>query len=151
MTLRKINENEEIPYDLLLLADETKEAIDKYIHDCEVYILDDSEDIAVAVFALYAIDKHTIELKNIAIHPNHQNKGLGSKLIGEVAKIASNNYYKTVIVGTPTIAKLQLNFYQKNGFVKYAVKEDFFIINYSASIFDAGIQLKDMQMLKLEL
>ncbi len=151
MQLKKLTEADEIPYDLLLLADETKKAIDLYIHNCDIYILKVDETNAIGVFALLPIDEDTIELKNIALHPSFQNKGLGSKMIGDIIELVSNRKIKTIIVGTPTIAKAQLNFYQKNGFVKYAIKENFFIEYYDEPIFEEGIQLKDMQMLKLVL
>jgi len=42
-------------------------------------------------------------------------------------------------------------FYLKQGFVKYGVKKDFFVQNYPQPIYDHGIQLRDMVMLKKEL
>lgn len=37
MLIEKISDKDRIPYHLLLLADETIDAIDKYIHDAGIY------------------------------------------------------------------------------------------------------------------
>jgi len=60
------NSGSEIPYHLLLLADETKEAIDRYIFNSDIYLLHDgTEDIAV--MALYKNNDTELEIKNIAV------------------------------------------------------------------------------------
>ena len=44
----------------------------------------------------------------------------------------------------------QIHFYEMNGFIKYTIRKDFFIENYDLPIFENGVQLKDMQLLKFE-
>jgi len=52
--IRKVYSKHDLPFDLLLLADESIEVIEKYIYDSEVYVATESEDSeAVAVFALF--------------------------------------------------------------------------------------------------
>ncbi len=58
MNIQKIDDN--YPYDLLLLADEAKEGIHKYLFESEVYVakLSDSE-APIGVFCLYPCEcKH---------------------------------------------------------------------------------------------
>lgn len=149
-SLKLIVNKEDYPYSLLLLADETREAIDKYVYDSDVYVVYQGEDKA-AVFCLYRIDKDTIELKNIAVASSLQGKGIGSILIKEIIAIAQKSGYRELIVGTADCGVDQIRFYERNGFVKYAIKENFFIDNYPEPIIENGIQLKDMVMLRMDI
>ena len=56
-----------------------------------------------------------------------------------------------IIVGTGDCGISQINFYEKNGFRKYDIRKNFFIDNFEKPIFENGIQLKDMILLKYEL
>ncbi|MHC5352934.1 GNAT family N-acetyltransferase [Myroides sp. LJL115] len=134
------------PYNLLLLADETKQAIDKYVFDSKVYLGKQQRQI-IGVFCLYKIDSSTVELKNIAIDTKFQGKGYGSVFMQFIKELLKGKYEK-LIVGTPDIANRQINFYQKNGFVKSGVRKNFFIQNYDKPIVENGIQLKDMVILE---
>lgn len=145
--IRQINDN--YPYDLLLLADETVEAINKYLYDSEVYIAKlPSEDIPIGIFCLYRINNDTIEIKNIAVAEEYQDKGVGSYLMNRIQEIAKEKKYKEVIVGTGDCGIKQIRFYEKNGFVLYGIKENFFLNNYDKPIYENGVMLKDMVMLR---
>lgn len=143
-----LKEKESYPYELLLLADETVDAINKYLFDSEVYLVKNNSE-NVGVFCLYRINDQTIELKNIAVAEHFQSKGVGSLMIDFIKEKCSENF-KTLIVGTADCGDQQIRFYEKNGFVKYDVRRNFFIDNYEKPIFENGIQLKDMLMLKYE-
>jgi aminoglycoside 6'-N-acetyltransferase I len=54
-------------------------------------------------------------------------------------------------VGTADCGLAQIRFYERNGFVKYAIRKDFFIKNYELPIYENGQLLKDMIMLKYTL
>lgn len=71
-----LNDKNEYPYELLLLADETEKAIAKYIHNSKVYVAKNNGN-TIAVFCLYELDENTVELKNIAVSESFQNKGIG--------------------------------------------------------------------------
>jgi len=73
--VRKLRKEEKIPYDLLLLADETIEAIDKYIYNSDIYVLELNE-IIYAIYVLQSLNNYTIEIKNIAVHENFQGQGI---------------------------------------------------------------------------
>jgi len=137
------------PYDLLLLADETIEGINKYLFDSDVYIAELSgKREAIAVFCLYPIDKNRVELKNIAVAESYQGKGFGSVLLDKATGIAKEKGYREIIVGTADCGVKQIWFYERNGFVKYGVKKNFFLEIYDQPIYEDGVQLKDMVMLK---
>lgn len=141
-----------LPFDLLLMADETEAAIRKYIFQSKVYVVTDKiSHETIAVFALFKVDDTTLEIKNIAITEKLRGKGIGSWLISSIKQIATQQHYKNLIVGTPNCATQQINFYKKTGFIPFMLKENFFIDNYEEPIYENGILLKDMLMLKMAL
>ncbi|NMC77356.1 MAG: GNAT family N-acetyltransferase, partial [Candidatus Methanofastidiosa archaeon] len=60
--IRQLQKDEEIPYDLLLLADETIEAINRYINDSEIFIFEKDNE-TIAIYVLQKISDYTIEIK----------------------------------------------------------------------------------------
>ena len=72
-------------------------------------------------------------------------------LINYIKEIAYKENYTEIIVGTADNGINQIRFYERNGFVKYAVKKNYFIDNYFRPIVDDGGLLKDMVMLKRKL
>lgn len=139
---------ENYPYELLLLADETRDVINKYLSSSDVYLVKLNNN-NVGVFCLYQQDAETVELKNIAVSEKYQRQGIGEKMITHIKKICCQKY-KRIIVGTADSGINQIRFYEKNGFHKYDVRKNFFIDNYPKPIFENGIKLKDMQLLKFE-
>jgi aminoglycoside 6'-N-acetyltransferase I len=141
-----------MPYHLLLLADETIEAIDKYLYVSDVYVAGLAASAnPFAVFVLQLINQREMEIKNIAVSPKFRHRGIGSYLLEEIKSIAIRRGCSKLWVGTPESAALQLGFYQKNGFSISAVKKDFYLENYSRPIFENGVMLKDMVMLSVDL
>ena len=148
--IRQLQKNEEIPYNLLLLADETIEAINRYINDSEIYIFENDNE-TIAVYALQKISDDTIEIKNIAVDTKHQGQGIGKLLLRDAISRAKAKGFKTIVIGTGDIAIKQLYLYQKEGFEIFDIKKSFYLDNYPNPIYENGIQLKDMVMLKKEL
>lgn len=144
---RKLNQGNKIPYDLLLLADETIEAINKYIFDSDLYIVE-QEDKVIGISVLYALNQEEIEIKNIAVDSAFQGQGIGRFLLHDAIIKGRAMKYKTVIIGTADTAVKQLRLYREVGFEKFEIKKGFFINNYPAPIIEDGIQLKDMVMLR---
>lgn len=148
MKLEKVENN--YPYELLLLADETIEAINKYLFDSDVYVAKIKEE-KIGVFCLFPHDEETIEIMNIAVSLEMQNKGIGSLLMSEIEKIARKENYKTIIVGTGDCGLMQIHFYERNGYSQYDLKKNFFLEKFDEPIFENGIMLKDMVMLRKRL
>ena len=148
LKIRLLDKSEELPYDLLLLADETVEAIDKYVHQSDVYVAE-LNDERMGVFCLCQVDAHRAEIKNMAIAEGYQGRGYGSLLMDGIKDIVRKDY-TTLMVGTADAGARQIAFYEKNGFRKFGLKKNFFIDHYEAPIYEDGIQLRDMVLLKYE-
>lgn len=150
MVIRQLTKEEPVPYDLLLLADEEMQAIERYIHQSDIYVAEADNKI-IAVYALCPVDEHTAEIKAIAVDEVYQNQGIGKLMLKDAEVRAQEKEIRELIIGTPAIAQKQLAIYQKTGFKLFDVKKDFFITYYSEPIFEDGIQLKDMAMLSKRL
>nr|WP_315031484.1 N-acetyltransferase [uncultured Chryseobacterium sp.] len=145
-TFNHTEKNSKIPYELLLLADETIEVINQYIFKCDIYLLHDGSE-NIAVMALYKNSDTELEIKNMAVIERYRSKGIGSILIDKAKEIAHNNHYKVLCVGTSDTGFQQIRFYEKNGFIKTGIRKDFFIENYPSPIFENGLQMRDMILL----
>jgi ribosomal protein S18 acetylase RimI-like enzyme len=148
--VRLLDKDQQIPYDLLLLADETIDAINKYIHQSDIYVLD-RDNIMIAAFVLQTISDDTVEIKNIAVDIAFQGLGIGQGLLKNAINLAKEKGFKKLIIGTGDAGIKQLYLYQKVGFEIYEIKHRYFIDNYPEPIFENGIQLKHMIMLKKDL
>lgn len=145
--VRRLENSEDIPYQLLLLADETKEAIDRYVFESEIFIVEENGEI-IALYALKAINSKQIEIKNIAVQADLQGQGIGSFLLNDAFERAKDLGFQSLLIGTGDASLRQLALYQSKGFEKYEVVKDFFIDNYPEAIHENGIQLKDMIILE---
>lgn len=148
--VRRLNKNEEIPYNLFLLADETIEAINKYIFDSEIYVCE-KDNKTIAAYVLKIINNDSVEIKNIAVEIAFQNRGLGSNLLKNASENATKRGFKSIFIGTGENSVKQLQLYQKLGFKKFEIIKGFFIDNYPEAIYENGKQLKDMVVLKKDI
>jgi len=144
LKIEKITENKKQFLDLLLLADEQENMIDKYLSGGEMFALYDDDLKSVCV--VMPINCETCELKNIATYKKYQGKGYGRALINFIFDFYKNDY-KTMLVGTGETPNI-LTFYESCGFEKSHRVKNFFTDNYDLPIFDGDIQLVDMIYLK---
>lgn len=145
-SFNQLHPDSEIPYHLLLLADETQEAIDQYIFKSDIYLLQDGIE-SIAVMALCRISDTELEIKNVAVIESYRSKGIGTILMNKAKEIAKEKFYKTLTVGTSDTGFQQIRFYEKNGFIKSGILKDFFIENYPDPIYENGLQMRDMVVL----
>lgn len=150
LTFKKRVSNEPLPYDLLLLADPSKEMINTYINESEVYFALHNEDV-IGVLVMQSLTTDTVEIKNVAVKPELQRRGVGSYLIKNVIEISRQNNQKEIFIGTANSSSEQLSLYQKLGFEISSVKKNYFTENYSEAIYENGIQAKHQLILKMEL
>jgi GNAT superfamily N-acetyltransferase len=148
MEIKLIHENKKQFLDLLLLADESEEMIDKYLERGELFALYDNDELkSVCVVTLEDYD--TYELKNIVTYEEYNGKGYGTKLISYISEYYKDKY-ATMIVGTGDVPWI-LKFYEKNGFkITHRIK-NFFTDNYDHPMFDGDVQLVDMVYLSKRL
>ncbi|BDX39127.1 N-acetyltransferase [Tenuifilaceae bacterium CYCD] len=147
MKIDKIIENKKQFLDLLLLADEQENMIDRYLTNGDLFALYDDDLKSVCVVS--PIDSETCELKNIATYEKYQGKGYGKALINFIVDFYRNNY-KTMLVGTGETPSI-LAFYESLGFKQSYRVKNFFTDNYDHPMFDGNIQLVDMIYLKKDL
>ncbi|MFC4873868.1 GNAT family N-acetyltransferase [Negadavirga shengliensis] len=145
--VRRLYPGEAIPYDLLLLADETEAAINRYIYDSDVYVYEAQNEI-IAIYVLQVTGSDEIEIKNIAVEKRHQNLSIGKLLLRDAEIKAKEKGFGSIIIGTGDASIKQLYIYQKAGFEVFDIKKNFYIDNYPEPIFENGIQLKHMLVLK---
>lgn len=148
MKIEKVLNGDKTKYmDLLLIADEQVNMIEKYLYRGEMFAL--FEDDLKAVCVVTQEQPGVYEIKNIAVDPKYQRKGYGQHLITYII-----NYYKEsgseLYVGTGD-SPMTLNFYEKCGFKKSHIVKNFFVDNYDHPMFENGKQLVDMIYLKRSL
>ena len=119
--IAKITKNKKQFLDLLLLADEQEDMIDKYLPSGDLFALydDDLKSVCVVV----PIDSETCELKNIATYEKYQGKGYGKTLIRFICDFYQNDY-KTMLVGTGETPSI-LSFYESLWFCKFPSSKAF--------------------------
>lgn len=144
--IRQIRADEELPYELLLLADPDRNVIDTYVHRSLCYVLE-LEKRLIGVYLLLPTRPATVELINIAVSEEFQGNGYGKRLVQHAITVSREMGYKTIEVGTGNSSIEQLRLYQKCGFRVVAVDTDYFIRNYSEPIYENGIQCMDMMRL----
>jgi GNAT superfamily N-acetyltransferase len=148
--IKKIENKNEIPYALLLLADPSMEVIEEYATRGEVY----GGFIGNSIIGAYVLIKtrpSTLELVNISICDEYQGKGIGKLLIYDAIDKAKIQKAKTLEVGTGNSSITQLAFYQKCGFRITGVDRDFFKKHYEEIIIENGIECVDMIRMSMEL
>ncbi len=145
--IREITENKKQYLDLLLLADEQEDMVDLYLDKGRMYVLDDGGVRAECVIT----DEGggLLEIKNIATAPEYQGRGYGRQLIDYVRERFAAEY-DTLQVGTGD-SPLTVPFYEKCGFTRHHIIKSFFTDNYDHPIFEAGVQLVDMVVLRMDM
>lgn len=147
MKISEVKASKKAYMNLLLLADEQEDMIDRYLERGTMYVLDD--DGVKAECVVTDEGDGVLEIKNIAVEPSYQNRGYGKHLI----EFITNRYaekYNVLLVGTGD-SPLTVPFYEQCGFQRSHVIKNFFIDNYDHPIFEAGKQLVDMVYLKRNL
>jgi len=145
--IEKITENKKQFLDLLLLADEQENMIDRYLPEGDLFALYDGDLKSVCV--VVPVNIETCELKNIATYEQYQGKWYGRALVNFISDFYKNRF-KTMLVGTGETPAI-LSFYESCGFEKSHRVKNFFTDHYDHPIFEGDIQLVDMIYLKKDL
>jgi ribosomal protein S18 acetylase RimI-like enzyme len=150
MVIRSLKNDEQPPWDLLLLADPSEELVSAYLNDSFFYVAD-LDNSVVGIIVLFPKSKNIVEIMNIAVSEYMQGKGIGSKLIKHGIEAAKEDGYKTVEIGTGNSSISQLALYQKTGFRIIGIDQDFFVRHYPEPIYENGIQCRDMIRLSIQI
>ena len=141
MKIELIKEEDKRNYlELLLLADEQEDMIDKYLWRGELFALYDGGLRAVCVVT----DEGggVFEIKNLAVEPRFQRRGYGRQMM-EFVWWRYGGRCRKILVGTGE-SPLTIPFYRSCGFQESHRVKDFFIDNYDHPMFENGVRLKDM-------
>ena len=147
MEIRKVETDKKRYLDLLLLADEQEDMVDRYLDRGTMYVLEDGGVKAECV----VIDEGdgVLELKNIAVEPAAQGKGYGKALIDFLIETYAGQY--TVLqVGTGD-SPSTIPFYESCGFRRHHLVKNIFTDHYDHPIYEGEVQLVDMVYLQREL
>ena len=147
MDIREIQNDKKRFLELLLLADEQEDMIDRYLETGTMYVLDDSGVKAECVVTDEG--DGCLEIKNLAVSPEHQGKGYGKAMIQFLAEKYAGRY-SFLLVGTGD-SPLTIPFYEECGFVRSHRVPNFFTENYRHPIYECGVQLVDMVYLRKKL
>ncbi|KNF07304.1 acetyltransferase, GNAT family [Gottschalkia purinilytica] len=148
--IKELEDKENVPYDLLLLADPSKEIVNEYCNRGSCYIACIDNEI-VGVYVLIKTRPLTLEIVNIAVDERYQGRGIGKKLIFDAINRARKEGIKTLEIGTGNSSLYQLALYQKCGFRINGVDKDFFKKHYKEKIIENGIECVDMIRLSIDL
>ena len=144
MVIIEVTENKKQYLDLLLLADEQEDMIDRYLDKGRMYILNDNGIKCECVVTDEG--NGVLEIKNIATVPEYQGKGYAKSLIDFLVKEYGGEY-SILQVGTGD-SPLTVPFYKKCGFARSHSIPNFFTDNYDHPIYECGVQLVDMVYLR---
>jgi GNAT superfamily N-acetyltransferase len=144
MDIKLVKDNKKRFIDLLLLADEQEDMIDRYLERGDLYALYDGDLKSICVVTREGED--TFELKNIATYEKYQGQGYGKALVAYILDVYRPKC-KTMLVGTGE-DPATLSFYRACGFTPSHRVKNFFTDNYDHPIVENGVQLVDMVYLR---
>lgn len=143
----QIKEDKKKYLDLLLMADEQEDMIDRYLDQGEMFVLI-KEKQALAVCVVTDEGDGVREIKNLAVSPEERGKGYGRLMI-EYVRSKYADTCRRILAGTGD-SPLTLPFYKKCGFSESHRVKDFFTDHYDHPIFEGGKRLTDMVYLSWE-
>ena len=144
MEIRKVETDKKRYLDLLLLADEQEDMVDRYLERGTMYVLEDGGVKAECVVTDEG--DGVLELKNIAVAPGFQGKGYGKALVDFLIETYAG-LFAVLQVGTGD-SPSTIPFYESCGFYRHHVVKNFFTDHYDHPICECGVQLVDMVYLQ---
>lgn len=148
--IKELKKNMIIPYDLLFLADSSKEAVEDYIKRGTCYGAYIGPNI-VGIYVLLKTRPFTMELVNMAVKKQYQNKGIGKKMVLDAINKSRLTNAKILDVCTGNCGISQIALYQKCGFRITGIDRDFFKLRCPEKIVENGIECIDMIRLSIDL
>ncbi|MDE6822642.1 GNAT family N-acetyltransferase [Bacteroides acidifaciens] len=144
MEIKKVISDKKEFLELLLLADEQEDMIDRYLERGDMFVLYDNGVKAACVVTCEG--EGIYEIKNIATVPFFQRQGYGRRLIEFLFEYYQDKCTE-MLVGTGDVPSA-ISFYEYCGFtISHRIK-NFFTDNYDHPIYEEGKLLTDMVYLK---
>ena len=147
MEIKRVETDKKRYLDLLLLADEQEDMVDRYLERGTMYVLEDGGVKAECVVTDEG--DGILELKNIAVAPDFQGRGYGKAMVAFLVQTYTEQH--TVLqVGTGDSSST-IPFYESCGFRRHHLVKNFFTDHYNHPICECGVPLVDMVYLQREL
>ena len=147
MQIKIIHENKKDFMELLLLADEQEDMIDKYLNRGTLFALYDNDLKSICVVTDEG--NGNFELQSLATYEQFWGKGYGSRMVNHIFEQYKGKG-RAMIVGTGDVPWI-VAFYERCGFVFSHRLENYFTEHYKEPMFDGGIQLIDKVYFRKEL
>jgi GNAT superfamily N-acetyltransferase len=130
---------------LFELAEDSEPELDKYIDAGRVLVALDGDDVVGHLQLVEGERATEAEVKNMAVDPGHQGRGIGRLLMTAAVALARDDGRSTLVVATAAADVGNLRFYQRLGFRLRAVERDAFTpaTGYAARVEIEGIELRD--------
>jgi ribosomal protein S18 acetylase RimI-like enzyme len=138
---------------LFELAEDSAQTLDSYIDSGRVLVALHGNEIVGHAQIVEAGGASELEIKNIAVDPAMQRRGIGRALVEAAAEIARTESRSTLVVATAAADIGNLRFYQRLGFRMRSIERDAFSEagGYAAALEIGGIALRDRVWLDLQL
>jgi|SRR5882724_4197830 len=138
---------------LFELAEDSATELDSYLSAGRVLVARTRSDVVGHLQLVDAGESGHAEIKNMAVHEDHQGRGLGRRLVQAALRLLAAEEVATVRVATAAADIGNLRFYQRQGFRMRSVERDVFTEanGYPPNSEVAGIMLRDRVWLDLEL
>ncbi|MEW4369314.1 GNAT family N-acetyltransferase [Paenibacillus kandeliae] len=150
VSIREHQQGEELPISLLLLADPDEIAIGRYMKYCRWWLAE-YEGLTVGACGALQRGGGEWELMNIAVLPDYEGQGIGSRLLKHVLEALEEAGGNEITVCTGNSSIGPLAFYQKLGFRITGVDTDYFVRQYGERIVENGIECRDRILLNRRL
>lgn len=128
----------------LLMADEP-DALARYLYEGVLWTFGVGIEMVAAVLML-ASEEGAMDIKNMAVAPLWQGRGVGQQVLEKIADYYRAHGYRALTVGTANSSLSNLAFYQKAGFRLVSIRQDFFTPahGYPERLSENGIEMRDM-------
>jgi ribosomal protein S18 acetylase RimI-like enzyme len=130
---------------LFALAEDSEAELDAYIDAGRVLVALDGETIVGHLQLTETGDPSQAEVKNTAVDPSHQRRGIGRALMEAAIDLARGEQRSTLVVATAAADIGNLRFYQRLGFRMRSIERDAFTpaTGYEPGLLIDGIELRD--------
>ncbi|MFP6741713.1 MAG: GNAT family N-acetyltransferase [Alphaproteobacteria bacterium] len=150
LSIRLLKADETPPWALLLESDPTRGEVETYLPRGRCYLAFEGGRL-VGAFVLMDTRPHVVEIMNIAVAPELQSRGIGTRLLRAAVRLARKQGAEALDVGTCNCCFRELAFYQRFGFRMVSIDRDFFARRSSVIERIDGIVIRDMVHLSIEL
>ena len=148
--IRELRIDETPPINLPLNTDPSKKQVEEFLKHGVCFIAEVIGKI-IGVILLNQISSNKLEIKNISLADDYQDKGTGKELINFTINYAKQKNYSYICIVTGNSSINQLAIYQKCDFRIIDIDFDFFRNNHDDPIYENGIECRDMIRLQMEL